>query len=161
MTNDKIAAITAQFKNDIPNDGSSLILQEVLKGVPDEAYLRIIAIQTKSPPTVLILSICLGVFGVDRFYIGDVKLGIVKLLLGWVTYGLLPLIDIFFCYKKAKKNNYQELMQIVAAYSNDCSVSKNDIPVIELTDKTNNISSDATPSVDNTVIEISASDNTI
>lgn len=43
-------------------------------------------------------------------------------------------------------------MQTVAAYSNDCSVSKNDIPVIELTDKTNNISSDATPSVDNTVI---------
>lgn len=133
----------------------------MLKGVPDEAYLRIIATQTKFPPTVLILSICLGVFGVDRFYIGDVKLGIVKLLLGWVTYGLLPLIDIFFCYKKAKKNNYQELMQTVAAYSNDCSVSKNDIPVIELTDKTNNISSDATPSVDNTVIEISASDNTI
>ena len=26
MTNEKIAAITAQFKNDIPNDGSSLIL---------------------------------------------------------------------------------------------------------------------------------------
>ncbi len=151
MTNDKIAAITAQFTKDIP-DGSSLALQQALKNVPDEAYPSIIAIQTKSPVTVILLSIFLGGLGVDRFYIGDVKLGIVKLLLGWATYGLLPLIDIFFCYKKAKKNNYQELMQTIAAYSNDCSVSKNDIPVIELTDKTNNISSDATPSVDDTVI---------
>lgn len=118
MTNDKIAAITAQFKNDIPNDGSSLILQEVLKGVPDEAYLRIIAIQTKSPPTVLILSICLGVFGVDRFYIGDIGLGVAKLLLGWLTFGIWPLIDIFLCYKKAKEYNYQKLTQAIVASSN-------------------------------------------
>lgn len=160
MTNDKIAAITAQFTKDIP-DGTSLALQQALKNVPDEAYPSIIAIQTKSPVTVIFLSIFLGGLGVDRFYIGDIGLGVAKLLLGWLTFGIWPLIDIFLCYKKAKKNNYQELMQTVAAYSNDCSVSKNDIPVIELTDKTNNISSDATPSVDNTVIEISASDNTI
>lgn len=151
MTNEKIAAITAQFTKDIP-DGSSLALQQALKNIPDEAYSSIVAIQTKSPVTVILLSIFLGGLGVDRFYIGDIGLGVAKLLLGWLTFGIWPLIDIFLCYKKAKKNNYQELMQTIAAYSNDCSVSKNDIPVIELTDKTNNISSDATPSVDDTVI---------
>ena len=74
MTNEKIAAITAQFKNDIPNDGSSLALQQALKNVPDEAYPSIVAIQTKSPVTVILLSIFLGGLGVDRFYIGDIGL---------------------------------------------------------------------------------------
>lgn len=46
MTNDKIAAITAQFTKDIP-DGSSLALQQALKNIPDEAYSSIVAIQTK------------------------------------------------------------------------------------------------------------------
>lgn len=117
MTNDKIAAITAQFTKDIP-DGSSLALQQSLKNVSDEAYPNIVATQTKSPVTVILLSIFLGGLGVDRFYIGDVGLGIAKLLLGWATCGIWPLIDIFLCYKKAKEYNYQKLTQAIVASSN-------------------------------------------
>ncbi|UKI15045.1 MAG: TM2 domain-containing protein [Clostridiales bacterium] len=105
MTNDKIAAITAQFTKDIP-DGSSLALQQALKKTsPDEAYSSIVAIQTKIPrdgnSSVYFF---LGGLGVDRFYIGDIGLGVAKLLLGWLTFGIWPLIDIFLCYKKSKKN---------------------------------------------------------
>ena len=66
MTNDKIASITAQFSKDIP-DGMSLALQQALKNVPDEAYSHLIAVQTKSPVTVILLSIFLGGLGIDRF----------------------------------------------------------------------------------------------
>jgi len=34
----------------------------------------------RNPPTVTLLSVFLGVFGVDRFYIGDILLGFIKLL---------------------------------------------------------------------------------
>ena len=116
MTNDKIASITAQFSKDIP-DGMSLALQQALKNVPDEAYSHLIAVQTKSPVTVILLSIFLGGLGIDRFYIGDVGLGVAKLLLGWLTLGIWPLIDIFLCYKKAKEYNYQKLKKSFASVS--------------------------------------------
>ena len=42
------------------------------------AYFR----QRKDPTAALLLSIFLGVLGVDRFYIGDIGLGVAKLLTG-------------------------------------------------------------------------------
>jgi TM2 domain-containing membrane protein YozV len=60
-----------------------------------------------------VLSVFLGGLGVDRFVIGDVGLGVAKLLLGWITFGIWPLIDIFFCYKKAKEKNFNKLMSIL------------------------------------------------
>lgn len=40
-----------------------------------------------------ILGFFLGVLGVDRFYLGNVGLGVAKLFLGWLTFGIWPLID--------------------------------------------------------------------
>ncbi|MGL4831872.1 MAG: TM2 domain-containing protein [Propionibacteriaceae bacterium] len=47
----------------------------------------------KSKTTALLLSFFLGIFGIDRFYLGYTGLGIVKLLFGWLTFGIWPLID--------------------------------------------------------------------
>ena len=66
--------------------------------------------KTYNPTTVLLCSIFLGGIGVDRFIIGDVGLGIAKLLFGWITLGIWPLIDIFFSYKKAKEKNLQTIL---------------------------------------------------
>ena len=123
MTNEKIAAITAQFTKDIP-DGSSLALQQALKNIPDEAYPSIIAIQTKSPVTVILLSIFLGGLGVDRFYIGDIGLGVAKLLLGWLTFGIWPLVDIFLCYKK------DETSVKIAKETADCAARRLGFPLV-------------------------------
>ena len=69
----------------------------------------------KNPMTVLLFSIFLGGLGVDRFYIGDTGLGVAKLLLGAMTFGIWPLADIFLCYKKAKENNFKLLMNALHA----------------------------------------------
>ena len=46
----------------------------------DEAMLQIIFSQLKDPTISLILSILLGPLGIDRFFIGDIGLGIGKLI---------------------------------------------------------------------------------
>ena len=103
MTNDKIAAVTAQFSKDIP-EGS---------------VLAIVATPVKSVNTVIILSVALGLFGVDRFYLGDTGLGVAKLLLSWATWGIWSLIDIYFCYKKAKDLNYARLKNAITSATPD------------------------------------------
>lgn len=40
-----------------------------------------------------LLSFFLGVLGIDRFYLGNIGMGVAKLLLGWATAGIWPLID--------------------------------------------------------------------
>ena len=70
-------------------------------------------VQLYEPTTTLLLSLFLGGFGVDRFYIGDTGLGITKLLFGWLTLGIWPLIDIFSTYKKAKEKNFNKIMSLL------------------------------------------------
>ena len=87
-----------------------LVFKNALTKASDESYNDIITVPVKNPTTVLLLSIFLGGLGVDRFYIGDTGLGIAKLLLGWLTAGIWPLIDIFMTYKKVKQTNMQNLL---------------------------------------------------
>ncbi|UJH69754.1 TM2 domain-containing protein [Ornithinimicrobium sp. INDO-MA30-4] len=41
----------------------------------------------------ILLSLFLGGFGVDRFYLGYTGLGVAKLLLNWMTLGIWALVD--------------------------------------------------------------------
>lgn len=47
----------------------------------------------KSYTTAAVLSFFLGLFGIDRFYLGYTGLGVAKFFLGWLTLGIWPLID--------------------------------------------------------------------
>jgi len=47
----------------------------------------------KSRTVATILGFFLGGLGVDRFYLGNIGLGVGKLLVGWATFGIWPLID--------------------------------------------------------------------
>lgn len=48
---------------------------------------------TKSHAGTMLLSFFLGTFGIDRFYLGHIGLGVAKLLLSWATFGVWQLID--------------------------------------------------------------------
>lgn len=48
----------------------------------------------KSFAAAVLLSLFLGTLGVDRFYLGHVGLGVAKLLLSWLTFGIWQLIDL-------------------------------------------------------------------
>ena len=52
-----------------------------------------VAVSPKSRLVATLLSVFLGGLGVDRFYLGNIGMGVAKLLLGWLTAGIWPLID--------------------------------------------------------------------
>lgn len=103
-------ALIMNFKNFIPEE-SYLRFRDALTHVAEEKYSQVAMTPVKDPTTVLLLSVFLGGLGVDRFYIGDTELGIVKLLLGGLTMGIWPIVDIFFCYKRAKERNLEALLR--------------------------------------------------
>ena len=55
-------------------------LKDKLRTMDDDKFSLISTVQMKDPNTVLLVSIFLGVLGIDRFMIGDTGMGILKLL---------------------------------------------------------------------------------
>lgn len=68
--------------------------------------------EPKSHLIAVILSVFVGMFGVDRFYLGNIGLGVAKLLLNWFTLGIWWLIDVILIATKGthklKNINWQE-----------------------------------------------------
>ena len=70
------------------------------------------AVQYKDPTTALILSLLIGYYGIDRFYIGDTGIGVAKLL----TCGGLwiwAIIDWFLIMDATRQKNLERLMALI------------------------------------------------
>ena len=65
--------------------------------------------QLKDPTISLVLSLVVGVYGVDRFYLGDIGLGVLKLITCCGA-GIWWLIDLFFVMDNTRQKNYEMLM---------------------------------------------------
>lgn len=95
-------------KENFPSEKIYLIRDKLLS-LPENRQTAVQSVPFKNPLTTLILSFFVGTFGIDRFYIGDIGLGIFKLLtIGGL--GFWALADLYFCQKKAKEKNFQNLM---------------------------------------------------
>lgn len=69
-------------------------------------------IDLKDPTTLLLISIFLGSLGIDRFMLGDIGMGVLKLLtLGCC--GILTIIDWFTVSKRAKEKNFSNVMTLI------------------------------------------------
>lgn len=85
------------------------MLRQRLNELNDSQMSFILATELKSPTTALVLSILLGTFGADRFYIGQIGLGLAKLFLSWLTFGIWVIIDWFLIMGATKKANLEKL----------------------------------------------------
>lgn len=56
------------------------IIREMLLAADDSKWSMIQAIQFKDPTTALIILLFAGTFGIDRFFIGNMGLGVIKLI---------------------------------------------------------------------------------
>ena len=94
------------LKDKLPKDAYHM--QEKLDSLDEKKASQIAMLDLKSPLTGLVLGVAAGAFGVDRFYKGDIGLGILKLItLG--ALGIWALIDLFLVYKGIKKDNLEKL----------------------------------------------------
>ena len=87
-------------------------LKEKLYGIDDQKFMMLSTIDLKDPTTLLLISIFLGSLGIDRFMLGDIGMGVLKLLtLGCC--GILTIIDWFTVSKRAKEKNFSNVMTLI------------------------------------------------
>ena len=101
FTDSFLSANTANF----PSEQLPSLRQRLSQLDDSQANQVIAAANIKIPTTALILSIFLGTLGVDRFYIGHIGLGVAKLLLAWLTFGIWTIVDWFLIINATKKAN--------------------------------------------------------
>lgn len=88
------------------------IIRQKLEKADENALLSVQACDLKDPTVLLIISILLGSLGIDRFMLGDIGMGILKLLtLGCC--GILTIIDWFTISKKTKQANLAAISMII------------------------------------------------
>ena len=109
MDSQKIEQFMAMNNKFFPSDKVAII-RERLEEAPDKKLNIIQSLDYKDPTVLLIISIFLGYLGVDRFMLGQINLGIVKLItLGGC--GVWSIIDWCMIDKMTKEYNYNELMK--------------------------------------------------
>lgn len=80
-----------------------------LSSLSQEEFNRVQIVSLKDTFVVFLLSLFLGCYGIDRFMLEQIGLGILKLLTGGGC-GIWWLIDLFLIMEETKKINYEKLM---------------------------------------------------
>lgn len=109
MSPERVNLFLMTLSSKIPPESIPMVRERLLQSNMDEMMFLSMTSQLKDPTISLILSICLGYWGVDRFFIGDIGLGLGKLLTGGGC-GIWYLIDIFMIMDATRKNNLGKLM---------------------------------------------------
>lgn len=95
MTGEKVNIFYNKFKRSVPKSSQESIRTDLAK-VPDECETEIKSLPTRSLLLTLVLSIFTLGLGVDRFYLGDIGMGIAKGAFRLVTAILFILVNFTF-----------------------------------------------------------------
>lgn len=87
-------------------------LRSSLQELSSEQLDTIECLEFKDPTMLLVISVLLGYLGIDRFMLGDIAMGVLKLITGG---GCLIwwLIDLFHISDKTKEYNYQKVITTI------------------------------------------------
>ena len=110
MEQNKIDMFIASMGQKFPSD-KLMLMSSQLEKLDDSRFLVIQSIDHKDPTTLLIISIFVGQWGVDRFMIGQTGLGVGKLLTCG-GFGIWTIIDWFTIKDATKEYNYQKFIQV-------------------------------------------------
>ena len=108
MESEKVNHMLMMLSSKIPAGSIPSVRTRLENTDISESEILALQSQMKDPLLSILLSIFIGTLGVDRFYIGDVGLGIGKLLTGGGC-GIWWLIDIFLIVDATKQKNLELL----------------------------------------------------
>lgn len=89
------------------------MISQQLQNMDENTFMMISAQSYKDPTTLLIVSLFLGSLGIDRFMLGDIGIGVLKLLT-FGCFGILTIIDWFVIMGKARQKNMEMFMNAAA-----------------------------------------------
>ncbi|MBQ7686185.1 MAG: TM2 domain-containing protein [Bacteroidaceae bacterium] len=111
MDAEKVNLFIATKGDNFPAESIPMI-RERLINLSSNNEMAIMAMDYINPILTIILSVLFGELGIDRFIIGDIGLGIGKLLTGGGC-GIWWLIDLFLIMDATKKKNLEKLMMTI------------------------------------------------
>jgi len=88
------------------------LIRDRLLQMDETKWMTVQTMQFKDPTTSLIISIVGGTLGIDRFFIGDVGLGIGKLLTCGGL-GIWAIIDWFLIMGATREKNMAKIQQVL------------------------------------------------
>lgn len=92
-------------------------LRRILTNLDESQLLALESVSLKDPQTALIFSTKGGYFAIDRFYIGDTLLGLLKLLtLGGCLIWFV--VDWFFIMERTRQNNLKKVTKFIEQSKN-------------------------------------------
>mgnify|MGYP003303631102 CR=1 FL=1 len=112
MEQKKIEMYLAQNADKFPQE-KFMMIQEALAQLDDSKSMMVQTLELKDPTTLLIISILLGSLGVDRFMLGEVGMGILKLITCGGCY-IWWIIDMVNSKKMAQDYNYKKLVRTLS-----------------------------------------------
>ena len=98
------------------------IITKELSKIDDEYIVS--SSKYHEPTPILIISLFLGGLGIDRFMIGDIGMGVLKLLT-FGGFGILTIIDWFIISGRAKEKNFEIFMASIKLYNMQNRASSN------------------------------------
>ena len=95
---------------------ATVLLKVQLEQLDKDALMNVLLEVPKKPTVGIILSVTVGSFGVDRFYAGDTKGGLIKLLTAGGC-GVLTIMDYFRIMPFIRETNLKSIQDKIRHYS--------------------------------------------
>lgn len=108
MDKNKVEMYIMTHQKYLPAD-KIMYIKEKLYSLDESKFNLLSTIEFKDPTIALVISLLAGGLGIDRFFIGDTGMGVLKLLTGGGC-GVLAIIDWFLIMKRTREKNFNELM---------------------------------------------------
>lgn len=112
LTEQQVEQLIAAYGERVPISCLSSLREMLLSTTMSYSEVQVVLMQMKDPIISLILSIVVGYLGIDRFYVDDIGLGIIKLITCGGLY-IWWLVDIFLIMGKTRMRNYEQLTQVL------------------------------------------------
>lgn len=114
MEQQKIDMFLTQNSSKFPSE-KIMLIKDALAKVDDSKAMSIQTLELNDPTTGLILSILLGTLGVDRFMLGEVGLGLLKLFTCGGCY-IWWIVDMVNAKKMVQEHNYKKLVDTLMVH---------------------------------------------